>query len=64
MLFRSVAVYMVIGTSAPANSVRPTETIRVEHKGDEGAKQAASPSVPAPEGTLRRMDGISKAFKK
>ena len=70
LLVTGIGLYLVAMPSGPT-AVRPTETVRrVDHaKSDEqtrgGGTQANDPgNVPAPVGTVRRMDTISKSFSK
>ena len=54
--------------SLAISTIRPVETIRFAKPDDTMGKKAKGPSpthdVPQPQGTLRRMDGISSAFSK
>jgi hypothetical protein len=69
LLVMGIGLYVVVRTSGPRTTTRPTETARVERaRSDEatreGGKQVIGPiNVPPPQGTIRRMEAISKAFK-
>jgi hypothetical protein len=69
LLVMGIGAYMMVTPSGSGAPGRPTETIRrIDHaKSDEQtraqSKQAVGAvNVPPPQGTLRRMDAISKAF--
>ena len=65
-LVAGIGLYMVVAPSGPANTTRPTEVVRVDRgKPDQptpgGGKQAVDPNnLPAPQGTVRRMNTISE----
>lgn len=69
LLVVGIGIYMVARTFSPSSAVRPAETIRIERvridePAREASKQPAEPiNLPAPQGTIRRMEAISKAFK-
>ena len=54
LLVAGIGLYVVVGNSAPSSPTRP-----------DVSNQTTDPTeVPAPMGTIHRMEGISKAFKK
>jgi hypothetical protein len=67
-----IALFTVVSTTSPqAITARPTEVVRsgVAKPGETTRTDAAKPSrdpvaVPPPQGTVNRMDAISKAFSK
>lgn len=76
IIVAGIAFFAVVSTMNPQNSLqittaRPTEVIRVGGaRPDETIRAGAvkpSPdpiNVPPPQGTIKRMEGISKAFSK
>ena len=60
-----IAILGVTFQPSQTAAVRPTEVIRVGGAKSEETKSGFDPSsVPAPQGTIRRMDSISKTFSK
>jgi hypothetical protein len=52
------------GSSDQASTARPTEAVHVKSNETARAKQPDAASVPTPQGTVRRMEEINKAFSK
>jgi len=74
MVVAAITLFTVISGMNPQGSsqvIRPTEVVRVSAPKPDGTirADAAKPSpdsvtVPPPQGTIKRMDAISKAFSK
>jgi hypothetical protein len=76
MIATGIALFAVVSAVSPQPSlqtttVRPTEVIRIGvARSDETIRAGAvkpnpdSINVPPPQGTIKRMEGVSKAFSK
>jgi hypothetical protein len=60
-----IALYMMAAPSGPATTARPSETIRRIDQAKSDERGRPDPvEVPPPQGTVKRMDAISKSFSK
>ena len=59
-------LYLLTAAFPSSTPTRPIETVRIDIAKPGGDKEAVqtTANVPAPQGTVRRMDAISKSFSK